>query len=96
MDRHIKGVHIGEKNVFCEICPKTFLTQEQLKQHIVIHTGEKNFHCDICPKSFAHSSTLDKHKHMHTGEKPWACDVCGLTFLSVLSNWQTDQSQNDS
>lgn len=42
----------------CAICSKSFMGEDNLKQHMVIHSGEKPYVCDICQKAFARKATL--------------------------------------
>ena len=67
------------KNV-CEICKKSFKTQNILRQHMRIHTGVKPFCCDICHKSFSQMASLKYHLATHSDERPYQCQVCLKSF----------------
>ena len=46
-------IHLGIKDVSCDICGYKTASKEQLKKHIKrIHDGHKDQNCDICCKSF--------------------------------------------
>ena len=39
----------------CEICEKTFSTNQSMSQHIsIVHGEAKNFECNVCSKNFGH------------------------------------------
>ena len=62
----------------CEICGKSYLGADGLKQHKLIHLGEKNWVCDICPKRFLTIHKLNEHKMSHSEKKRFQCEICGF------------------
>ena len=70
-------IHTGAKPHACDICPKTFARQENLKIHKRIHTGEKPFECrdENCQKRFSNSSDRIKHERSHKDNK-YKCPSC--------------------
>lgn len=64
----------------CEVCFKTFRTDNDLHCHKRVHTEKKPFKCDYCDTSFTRSSHLARHRRTHTGERPFFCKTCGKTF----------------
>lgn len=64
----------------CEVCKKTFKTQNILRQHMRIHTGDKPFVCDICSKAFSQMASLKYHLATHSDARPYSCHVCSKTF----------------
>lgn len=64
----------------CEVCKKTFKTQNILRQHMRIHTGDKPFVCDICNKAFSQMASLKYHLATHSDARPYRCEVCSKTF----------------
>ena len=64
----------------CDICNKTFKTQNILRQHMRIHTGDKPFVCEICNKAFSQMASLKYHLATHSDARPYRCEVCSKTF----------------
>ncbi len=60
-------IYLGENTVKCELCPKVYLTDGQLKKHMITHAGVKPFPCDLCDKTFADNNKLVTHRRVHTG-----------------------------
>lgn len=70
----------GSTKHACEVCKKTFKTQNILRQHMRIHTGDKPFVCDICTKAFSQMASLKYHLATHSDARPYRCEVCSKTF----------------
>ena len=64
----------------CNICNKTFLHSNSLKQHKMIHSDNNPFNCGNCGKNFSRLSHLHDHMLVHTGEKPCVCLICNMGF----------------
>jgi uncharacterized Zn-finger protein len=64
----------------CEICDKSFKTQNILRQHLRIHTGDKPFQCSICSKCFSQMASLKYHLATHSDDRPFKCDYCTKSF----------------
>ncbi len=71
--------HEHVKNT-CQICDKSFKTQNILRQHLRIHTGDKPFVCTICSKAFSQMASLKYHLATHSDERPYCCEYCSKTF----------------
>lgn len=78
--RHIKNVHIGERNCICDICGDAYKSFSQLKRHKLLHMTERHLPCSVCDRKFTEKSALQVHMRGHTGELPFACHICDRQF----------------
>ena len=76
---HNNNFNLNLKHL-CEVCDKSFKTQNILRQHMRIHTGDKPFVCNICSKAFSQMASLKYHSATHSDERPYSCDYCSKTF----------------
>ncbi|XP_012269547.2 zinc finger protein 93-like [Athalia rosae] len=80
LERH-RQLHIGERNIVCEHCGKTFTTVSILKDHVLyVHNMERQFVCEECGKAFKRNSLLNRHKMSHQQIRPFSCEQCGAAF----------------
>ena len=80
-DRHVKTVHLEEKNYKCEECHKQFSSNWLLKRHNNdVHKRLKKFGCPECPENYAQVDNLERHikRGKHTFE--YTCNHCDETF----------------
>jgi len=69
------------KMFVCDICSKSFGTNERLKIHIHRqHVKNDVFSCDQCSYATSHVTSMKNHKRTHTGERPYVCHICSKTF----------------
>ena len=55
-----------ENNKFnCTLCPKMFIGEKQLSNHLLYHNEEPKYKCDICNKTYKLSSSLRRHEKGH-------------------------------
>lgn len=67
----------------CDICNKSFITNQALNNHLLLHKEERNFVCDIdgCKKSFKTPGNLSEHRMTHSKDaKKFACPHCDKRF----------------
>lgn len=76
MSRHMRRVHLREKNVECDVCGDKFFGSYDLKLHMLKHNGEKKFVCDTCGKKFSKKSNLNTHTMIHLRK----CEICNSSF----------------
>ncbi|KAK7790884.1 hypothetical protein R5R35_010748 [Gryllus longicercus] len=71
-----------ETAIACQICDKSFLSQNALQIHLKTHFGEakKVFKCNICSLECPSLSRLQAHRRCHTGERPYTCGQCHRKF----------------
>ena len=61
---------------------KDFISNSNLKKHLMTHTREMRFQCNQCDKAFANNTSLIRHLRTHTGEKPYQCSQCVNSFYN--------------
>ncbi|CAD7077967.1 unnamed protein product [Hermetia illucens] len=77
-----KKVHEIGRSFKCQMCPKSYLYNQQLKDHVLAHHSNKRaFQCHICGKYLYKQSLLNKHITLH--DKPEekevsCCSICGF------------------
>ena len=80
--KHIRAIHLGEKNFHCQICEISFIQNHELKSHVrKKHPKDdevpEKLYCQQCAKEFADKQILKNHiKYMHQiTEKNYHCDL---------------------
>ncbi|CAB3362622.1 Hypothetical predicted protein [Cloeon dipterum] len=77
-----------EKPHKCELCYKSFATDDRLQKHMLVHGAEetKPLQCEICFKRFLNNSALACHVKVHTEEKKvFECPICREVFEQVIT-----------
>ena len=69
MRKHRLVWHESERKFKCDICPKSFITNQSLRDHRNVHTGEKPYKCKFCTACFASNGTHRMHERGHLGHK---------------------------
>ena len=72
----------------CELCYKTFATDERLGKHMAVHAGDesKPLECSDCGKRFLTNSALAGHVKTHAHpDTLYDCPICLLEFEQVSS-----------
>jgi len=83
--------HKRPPTVKCQICPRMFHSQSQLKDHLNTHKGIKPYKCIYCYKCFASKNQQVNHQKIH-GEKKFSCDICSRKFIrkaNMLIHYRT-------
>ena len=83
---------IGNKHK-CELCYKTFATEERLSRHMAVHGTEelKPLPCNDCGKRFLTNSALAGHAKIHSVQNQtqksgsYDCPICGQIFSHVVN-----------
>ncbi|KAF7407294.1 hypothetical protein HZH66_001831 [Vespula vulgaris] len=50
-----------QKRWYCEMCPQSFTSVENLKEHEITHDADKPYICILCKKDFTLKSSLSRH-----------------------------------
>lgn len=68
----------SEPSLKCPMCPKRFVREKNLQNHMEMHSKENQIACGKCGVTFADKSLLLDHiSVMHKCEKLFECNVCG-------------------
>ena len=76
----------GIKPYKCSLCPKAFIQQCKLNDHLRRHRGERRFRCVMCDKMYAASHDLRSHlrsEHDRAGGLMVTCGVDRVGFLKL-------------
>lgn len=65
LKRHVEITHQKQKKYKCDLCQKSFVSQQNLKEHIFTHTGAKPYKCPYCDEFFRQISQLSLHRRDH-------------------------------
>lgn len=81
---HLRS-HTNDRPFKCPDCPKTYLEEKHLRQHIKgSHSQERQYVCDECDKAFLTATRLRRHAAVHEGQDRFRCrgydDNCTRTF----------------
>ena len=63
----------------CNLCNKSFNTEEQFTNHQLCHTQDGSrrlLTCDVCRKRFVNNSALACHMKTHSADKYYTCPMC--------------------
>lgn len=79
-----KRIHsnTNQKTYSCSLCPKTFKSKQNQKDHENCHLGLKYFKCEVCLKTFTTKTHLDMHLKSHNQQDQFLCSVCHKYFKS--------------
>ena len=72
-----ENLTVDSRKYVCDLCRRTFSSQEKYSIHLRCHTGSKPFQCKICSKFYNHQSNLINHMKTHTLERSeFKCSIC--------------------
>ncbi|XP_019764140.1 gastrula zinc finger protein XlCGF57.1 isoform X1 [Dendroctonus ponderosae] len=78
----------GPRNFSCQICGKTYISNNRLQDHIKLTHQENKFCCHLCNKEYKQKSGLEVHIKSHSGENNYPCEICGKRFAFKGSLYQ--------
>uniref|UniRef100_A0A1L8DIS3 C2H2-type domain-containing protein n=1 Tax=Nyssomyia neivai TaxID=330878 RepID=A0A1L8DIS3_9DIPT len=64
----------------CPTCPKAFIRQSDLQDHLNRHKSIKPFTCDYCGCQFGRKYNWLRHTREHITDKQHTCKICGKSF----------------
>ncbi|CAK7215620.1 hypothetical protein SBRCBS47491_002542 [Sporothrix bragantina] len=81
---HLRS-HTNDRPFKCPDCPKTYLEEKHLRQHIKgSHSQERQYVCPECSKAFLTATRLRRHAAVHEGQDRFRCrgydEHCTRTF----------------
>ena len=62
LNRHIREVHLKEKQHYCSHCDKAFFKLTSKQRHELTHTEHTQWRCKVCAKVFRDQSSLKYHE----------------------------------
>ncbi|CAG0888187.1 unnamed protein product [Cyprideis torosa] len=86
MDKHLDAHRANapkteESESFpCELCGKTYATQQRLYVHLRATHKPSSLVCAICGQAFKFKGKLREHEAIHRGESLYKCKLCGEGF----------------
>ena len=81
LNRHVRTVHLKEKNFPCEDCNMTFFDASSRRKHYKNVHEEKTMVCPKCNKGFGNRSNYLRHiKVQHMDAKRFRCTICNQEF----------------
>ncbi|CAG0891315.1 unnamed protein product [Cyprideis torosa] len=89
----------GSRGLQCEICGKTFCTEQVLRAHGVVHTGEKPYACAQCGRTFTRYSSMYKHKKLvhendSSARKRHMCNICEVKTEDTTDDFPDEESDH--
>ncbi|CAK9822286.1 Zinc finger protein Xfin [Anthophora retusa] len=76
------------KKWYCESCPQSFTSIEDLKEHEAVHDADKPFICILCKKDFVLKSSLSRHIQTLHGVDPLPIVESDKCLKKIVSqNW---------
>ncbi|PSN38831.1 hypothetical protein C0J52_12611 [Blattella germanica] len=67
------------KNLVCEICGESFLTEFKLREHLLSHPVDETHYCALCKKVFVNNFKLSVHMENHP-----TCEICGILVRNKI------------
>lgn len=86
--RTFRGMINPLKPFKCNLCYKSFASDERLIRHYLVHGSEdsKPLQCDTCYKRFLNNSALACHIKIHSEEKKYyECPICKRAFDQIVT-----------
>jgi hypothetical protein len=60
----------------CQICGKSFKTDNKLRLHKYINHSGKMYYCDKCEYKTTNPSNVQSHRRIHNENRHFECDIC--------------------
>ncbi|XP_037827375.1 zinc finger protein 732-like isoform X6 [Lucilia sericata] len=77
---HVTRMHTKIRAFKCTMCPKDFLKNTDLRDHMKSHLNIRDKICETCGKGFTNCHSLIRHRQIHSDIKKFACKLCDAKF----------------
>lgn len=92
LQRHVSRLHGSSVRPQCDVCNKSFSSNNALVVHKRLHNDYLPFSCDLCMAKFSQMNQLKLHLDSHHAyielnekPKPYHCRACNRGFLFLVS-----------
>jgi len=91
---HVKAVHLGIKDIPCDLCDAKFSTVGLMESHRKTHFDTKDYMCEKCNATFKMVKSLKAHiKSVHDKIFDYPCNLCSNKYNSRTA-WERHQKSH--
>jgi len=78
LQRHIRNVHVKEKDRICPECGEKFFNLDTYRCHVNRHNNIRPYACEVCGQCYHTNVMLKRHMNVHS--VPYKCHLCEKAF----------------